>query len=272
MSAHYTWKPVALHLCLLLQQQGFTLDSADNGEEEIKTDNIDELVENLTACDEARLYVSRPFEFGGTRKLALYLVFGNEPHETVADYTVDEKLEAALEIFEEFWSRRRTPLAEAEASWVAEVRGLFSEHLLTSNSPKDIPYTPLDGPTPRTDAHLGMINRENNPLVETSRTLERELAEAREKLEYVASMGLRFGMMKSSDKPEPYLAHVWDENSDHERMFREWSKSIGLDARLKKITEQRDRLADILQEVINGRHGAYVRAKAAIAAVKGGQS
>jgi len=123
----YTWKPVALHLCLLLRQQGFTLNSADNGEDETATDDTDELVENLVACDEARLYISRPFEFGGTRKLCLYLVLGNEPHETVADYTVDDKLEAALLIFEEFWSRRKTPLAEAEASWVEEVRGCFVE-------------------------------------------------------------------------------------------------------------------------------------------------
>lgn len=124
--SHYTWKPVALHLCLLLQQQGFTLDGFDNGEEEALTNDIDKLVENLTACDEARLYVSRPYAEGGTKKLWIYLVFGNEPHETVADFAVDEKLEAALEVFEEFWSRRRTPLAEAEASWLEEVRGLFN--------------------------------------------------------------------------------------------------------------------------------------------------
>ncbi len=124
----YTWKPVALHLCLLLQQQGFALDCADNGEDAVKfDDNLDAFVDELTACDEAHLYVSRPFEFGGTRKLRLWLVFGNEPHETVADYTVDDKLEAALLIFEEFWGRRRTPLAEAEASWVEEVRGCFEE-------------------------------------------------------------------------------------------------------------------------------------------------
>lgn len=53
------------------------------------------------------------------------------------------------------------------------------------------------------------------------------IAELREKVAYVEGMGIRFGMMQSSDKPTPYLAHVWDENSDHERMFREWSDSIG---------------------------------------------
>ncbi len=52
-------------------------------------------------------------------------------------------------------------------------------------------------------------------------------AEAQAKLDYVHNMGLRFGMMTSSDEPAPYLAHTWTEDSAHERMFREWSASIG---------------------------------------------
>lgn len=60
------------------------------------------------------------------------------------------------------------------------------------------------------------------------------LAAAQHKLDYVHKMGIRFGMMSSSDKPEPYLAHTWDENSDHERMFREWSDSIGWEEQLAK--------------------------------------
>lgn len=64
--------------------------------------------------------------------------------------------------------------------------------------------------------------------------LRAALAEAQAKLDYVASMGLQFGMMKSSDKPEPYLAHVWHEDSDHERMFREWSHSIGWERRVEQ--------------------------------------
>lgn len=45
--------------------------------------------------------------------------------------------------------------------------------------------------------------------------------------DYCSGMGLTFGIMKTSDRPEGFLAHTWAENSDHERMFREWSESIG---------------------------------------------
>ena len=62
------------------------------------------------------------------------------------------------------------------------------------------------------------------------------MEEKDEKLAYVQKMGLRFGMMKSSDKPEPYLVHTWDKDSDHERMFREWSASIGWESRVEKLT------------------------------------
>jgi hypothetical protein len=61
-----------------------------------------------------------------------------------------------------------------------------------------------------------------------------------EKLAYVHSMGLRFGMMESSDRPEPYLAHEWTVDSDHERMFREWSHSIGWEDRVAKLEKERD--------------------------------
>jgi len=66
--------------------------------------------------------------------------------------------------------------------------------------------------------------------------LRAELAQAKEKLEYVHSMGLRFGMMKSSDRPEPYLAHDWTEDSDFMRMSREWSAGIGMEVKVEKLT------------------------------------
>lgn len=55
------------------------------------------------------------------------------------------------------------------------------------------------------------------------------IAEYRKKLEIVHNMGLRFSMIKTSDKPEPYIVITWTEDSDHERMFQEWTKSITLD-------------------------------------------
>lgn len=73
--------------------------------------------------------------------------------------------------------------------------------------------------------------------------LTKERDEQKAKLDYVQSMGLRFGMMKTSDKPEPYLAHTWSEDSDYERMFREWTDSIGWEdgaAKLKSaLTEEK---------------------------------
>lgn len=68
--------------------------------------------------------------------------------------------------------------------------------------------------------------------------LKQQLAEAEAKLAYVNSMGLRLGMMEASDKPEPYLAHTWTDDSDHERMFREWSRSIGWENRVEGLQKQ----------------------------------
>jgi superfamily I DNA/RNA helicase len=71
------------------------------------------------------------------------------------------------------------------------------------------------------------------------------LTDANAKLDYVSKMGLRFGMMSTSDKPEPYLAHTWAEDSDHERMFREWTDSIGWEKEVEKL---RDQLAKALAD------------------------
>lgn len=71
-----------------------------------------------------------------------------------------------------------------------------------------------------------------------------EAKEAKKRLAYVYAMGLRFGMMKTSDKPEPYLAHTWTEDSAHERMFREWSESIGLCAEAARLTKEHQAAID----------------------------
>ncbi len=80
---------------------------------------------------------------------------------------------------------------------------------------------------------------EPTPPTADGKTPGQVSAEAQAKLDYVHNMGLRFGMMNSSDKPEPYLSHFWTDDSDHERMFREWSASIGgqtsLEAGIKRM-------------------------------------
>lgn len=80
-------------------------------------------------------------------------------------------------------------------------------------------------------------------LAAANAKLQTQVDEQKAKLDYAHGMGLRFVMMKTSDKPEPYLAHVWDEKSDHERMFREWSHSIGWENEVAKLKSERDELA-----------------------------
>ena len=86
---------------------------------------------------------------------------------------------------------------------------------------------------------LGKLGYENAKCAELIITeMTSQLAAAMEKVSYVENMGLRFGIMKTSDCPEGRLAHTWDEDSDHERMFREWSESIGLDVQVEKLTAE----------------------------------
>jgi hypothetical protein len=64
--------------------------------------------------------------------------------------------------------------------------------------------------------------------------LRQRLAEVEGERAYAHSMGLRFGIMKTSDKPEGQLQHYWEEWSDHERMFREWTEATGAVAQLER--------------------------------------
>jgi hypothetical protein len=106
------------------------------------------------------------------------------------------------------------------------------------------------------DWHPSMYNNRRDGLTAIILTAlqaqdaEREKAgkDAQEKLDYVYKLGLRFGMMKSSDKPEPYLMHEWDENSSHARMFREWSHSIGWENTVAKLNAELTTLRQQLDE------------------------
>lgn len=84
-----------------------------------------------------------------------------------------------------------------------------------------------------------LIAQAESELVDPRRLLA-ALRDAHEKLAYVAGMGLRFGIMKTSDRPDGFLAHIWDEASDHERMFREWADSIGWEIQVEKLKKQLD--------------------------------
>lgn len=81
-------------------------------------------------------------------------------------------------------------------------------------------------------------------------TVARERDELAGKVRYVEGMGLRFGMLKTSDRPEPYLAHEWVDDSDYMRMFREWTQCIGMPEQLAKAEKERDEALEELGKVI----------------------
>lgn len=88
-----------------------------------------------------------------------------------------------------------------------------------------------------------------SPLGDLLKQAQKEIEEMQAKLDYVHSMGLRFGMMTSSDKPDPYLMHTWIENCHNTRMFNEWSESIGWKEELAAVQEKL-RLATVYLECI----------------------
>lgn len=50
------------------------------------------------------------------------------------------------------------------------------------------------------------------------------IEELEAKVEYVKSMGLEFGIMKTTNKPEGFLQHKYRENSELHRMNKEWQE------------------------------------------------
>ncbi len=106
-----------------MQKHGIILVSSDNGEFETKvpegaSDDFARrlLAYNADACDEARIYLRTP---DAPEKLRwAYLVLGNEPHETIADYSgAGPALDAVLDEFSEEWEMKKCPVMAADAPY-----------------------------------------------------------------------------------------------------------------------------------------------------------
>ena len=82
--------------------------------------------------------------------------------------------------------------------------------------------------------------------------VKQQLAEANEKLAYAKNYGLSIGRMVTTDKPEGFWAHEHVKGSTLDRIFDEWSDSIGIKEQLNEVTKQRDGLADALKEIATG--------------------
>jgi hypothetical protein len=108
-----------------------TIRQGNNGEDsfDFATRSRNKFIEELTACDEAWLYVTMPDE----ARCALYLVFGNSPGELVSDYTVHPLLDKVVECHSEFWDgkpqpTKPCPYAAARAEFNAEARRSAEEN------------------------------------------------------------------------------------------------------------------------------------------------
>ena len=98
------WEKVVRSFIKNACDEGLVLFGASDGEERIQTTNAKEAARHVCACDEGALYF-----LDGEKRVAAYVVLGNEPFETIADYTVNEKLDRACEVFSSKWENRKTP-------------------------------------------------------------------------------------------------------------------------------------------------------------------
>jgi len=116
------WTPVVLDLLYLLTEEGgATLKAADNGDGYRQLNGSDtaqlrkDFAEELTGVDQAWLRITMQFQ-----QATLYLVFGNEPAELVADWSAPEgttiywMLEAITSKFSDQWEGKPCPVIEDE--------------------------------------------------------------------------------------------------------------------------------------------------------------
>ncbi len=103
------WRPEIRSLIKSLVAAGCQITGADNGEDEVKFNgkNMSKIVDCLTACDEAWLYVTTPTL--RTKKRALFLVLGNDPGELVNDYSDDPAIKLATDAHCVLWEGKPQP-------------------------------------------------------------------------------------------------------------------------------------------------------------------
>lgn len=100
------WTPVVRSLCRALVEAGFSLHSVDDGEERVLTPTVDKATEHVCAVDESHLFVTHP---AYDKRPMLFIVLGNDPCETVADYSDRPELDACVEAWSDSWEGRKCP-------------------------------------------------------------------------------------------------------------------------------------------------------------------
>jgi hypothetical protein len=103
------WKPETKSLLEILQKHGLTIAHLNNGcDEDIDFDSVslEEFIDECYACEESRLYVTN----NEGKLLGLYLVYGNDPGELVADYHVDPRIDSAVDEHFNLWMDKPQPM------------------------------------------------------------------------------------------------------------------------------------------------------------------
>jgi hypothetical protein len=108
------WKPVLRSLAKILKEDGYELDSVNDGEGDAKVDNdVEKAVAMMDGVDESYLYFRKP----GMKLLFIWVVLGNSPEETVADCSVNDALDATLDRFSKKWEGRDCPVRYEADKW-----------------------------------------------------------------------------------------------------------------------------------------------------------
>jgi hypothetical protein len=107
----YDYRPETLSLLAALQTAGFSIieGSNDGGDTMFPHVKPDEFLDELMGADEALMYVRPP---DSQKRLALHLVYGNEPGELVSDNTCHDLLDDVLQKVSDEWQGKPQPVRE----------------------------------------------------------------------------------------------------------------------------------------------------------------
>ena len=105
------WKPVIKSLLNACLDQGLTISGVNDGDEEtLSVSTVKEAVDIICEVDESSLYLKTP----DGKTVWAWIVLGNEPCETLADYAVNDLLEKAFDQFSKSWEGRSVPKKEVK--------------------------------------------------------------------------------------------------------------------------------------------------------------
>jgi len=100
------WKPVIKSFFTIALAHGFTLYTVDNGDgEDVLMNSIEEAVEEVTATDESHVVLLAP----DGKRVWFFLVLGNEPFETICDYSVHDLADKVHAEFSDEWEDKPCP-------------------------------------------------------------------------------------------------------------------------------------------------------------------